>query len=1090
MAQRIATYDASIRPTASEAAVSEADGSDGSVRIIEEESQNRSGPPEKERLREQAEDETQEVCSDCGGALVTGGSETYCSECGLVSDSDTLRRKRTPKEMNPHDAVRCGGSGWTETLHDHGMGSEVGLHSDLRNLSSKKRNQMYRLRRHQSQSRFGSTDRRRAGAFGEIKRLTAVFGLPDSVTEQACVLYRRAHDDNLLQGRTSEWFAAASVFAACRCNNLVRTTEEIAQYARCNASGIQTAYRKMNISLELEAPPISPEEYIPRFASALDASHLIQGCATEIAGRVHDAGLDSGRAPSGVAAACLYLAADEVGEKFTQVEIGDVADVSSGTVRSSAQHITDNDFDVADCLEAADPQTQPKATDGDSVGESDTGLDVGDASFESESTTTEPDEPNARGTDTAWRPSIQIPLPGLYPDPPTETRTPAATRSLDSTDMTDNNTEEQTIQESLIDHGDTLKRTSNTASSQTGASPDTNSQNDSDPDTDPDTTTMSEISFSSNVTDEEVEIPPNRGENESTIRLHSKRRKNEDGPDTFRFWIRVPEELVTEGDLSFPELIGDGDEDEDAYVQITFADGEEIDSGEDMKTVERDIIEGVPGIYLQRVSDDESRSELKYARKVDEDNLGFPVSLPPKIITEPTGLGIDGDTYTEGSDLYFEPVVRDGGVVLVPVGYNDGAVYERPEIPAAEPEESEQAEEDPTVEWRLEDDEGIKDLSDLSSQSLPEDLVPLIQQERSDSGENPSYSYDIYLQRVLNAHDTEIEPGDRVQLAYDDGRTPEDIDSKNSVSRYDESFNPAFFIQKVEVADDAGVIPGTRKIQSSRNGAPVSVPPQHVSDEFGLALREEYYDSNDNPLLLEVTVGEDSIMLTPAGYKDGTPYPVPRVGTAGVEEREVDLEDESEPTDEENDESAFNPLGRGRYLEGTPIRTSLIHDAAKRTDLSANLIAAIAQAIETLDPEDLDESGLFRDDYPGLSLSSTNEDRGGPSGPSTVRVEFLDQSSLNALLTDLLAEDGETEAVLGVRDNQLSAATIEQNIGEVRERMTDADGNLDEALVDALTSAVGQIHSRQTRYYMDNDVPAKQRRFINECAALVFFEQP
>ena len=52
-------------------------------------------------------------------------------------------------------------------------------------------------------------------------------------------------------------------------------------------------------------------------------------------------GLAAGRNPGGVAAACLYTAADEAGYDMTQSEVSDVADVSAVTVRNSYRELRD-----------------------------------------------------------------------------------------------------------------------------------------------------------------------------------------------------------------------------------------------------------------------------------------------------------------------------------------------------------------------------------------------------------------------------------------------------------------------------------------------------------------------------------------------------------------------------------------------------------------------------------------------------------------------------------------------------------------------------------------------------------------------------
>lgn len=305
--------------------------------------------PASESLEEeeQTRQSDQDACEECGGSIIQDGVDRVCGECGLVVESTPIsRRKRRELDHEFNDATRCGGSGRTVTRHDRGLATKIGHNSDLRKLSGKKRGKFYRLRRHHNSSRFDMNDRRRTQAFTNIKRITASLDLPEYITEQACVLFRKSHERSLLQGRSTDWFAAASVYTVSRCASLVRTTDEIAEYAQCSPSEIQLAYSEIQKTFGVGAGPVSPQEHIPRYASLLDLSYKTQRLAEKIAGRIHETGEDTGRSPSGMAGACLLLAADATGEKFTQAAASDVADVSPGTIRKSRDHLLNRNLGI------------------------------------------------------------------------------------------------------------------------------------------------------------------------------------------------------------------------------------------------------------------------------------------------------------------------------------------------------------------------------------------------------------------------------------------------------------------------------------------------------------------------------------------------------------------------------------------------------------------------------------------------------------------------------------------------------------------------------------------------------------------------
>ncbi len=198
------------------------------------------------------------------------------------------------------------------------------------------------MRRQHKRAHIGSKrERNQVYGFTEIRRLTGRLELPESLQERACVLFESAQDEDLLQGRSIEGFAAAAVYAVCRTASVSRTIDEVVAEATATEDELTAAYDAMNRTLGLPTGPIDPAEYLARFASKLDAPNDIERRARELAERARDSGLAAGRDPSGVAAACLYTAAREAGYDMTQATVSEVADVSAVTVRSSYQDLRD-----------------------------------------------------------------------------------------------------------------------------------------------------------------------------------------------------------------------------------------------------------------------------------------------------------------------------------------------------------------------------------------------------------------------------------------------------------------------------------------------------------------------------------------------------------------------------------------------------------------------------------------------------------------------------------------------------------------------------------------------------------------------------
>lgn len=281
-------------------------------------------------------------CAECGVEFRIEGGETFCPSCGTVVD--VYRIDHGP-EWNAYNerARRRTGAPLTETLHDRGLSTDIGRRVDGQGngLSGETRRRFHRLRREHGRARFSSKAERNLGhGFDEIRRLKGGLDLPDAVSDRACSIYRAASRADLLRGRSIESMAAASVYVACREYGLPWRLDEIEAFARTDADRIHGDSKALKRELGLHTPPLRPRDVVHRLASALEVPNEIRGRAYELVMAAEEAGIATGKKPSGVAAACVYHAAAEVGfpvtrgTKLTQNAVATAAGVTDVTLRN------------------------------------------------------------------------------------------------------------------------------------------------------------------------------------------------------------------------------------------------------------------------------------------------------------------------------------------------------------------------------------------------------------------------------------------------------------------------------------------------------------------------------------------------------------------------------------------------------------------------------------------------------------------------------------------------------------------------------------------------------------------------------------
>jgi len=161
------------------------------------------------------------------------------------------------------------------------------------------------------------------------------------------VIYRKAVKKNLIRGRSINSVVAASLYAACRKANVPRTLDEIAEATSSDRKEIGRTYRFLSRELVLKLKPTKPQEYLSRFCSELDLSGKIQKMAKNIIDQAEEKELISGKGPTGLAAASIYIASINGGERRTQREVADVAAVTEVTVRNRYKELVDKlDIDI------------------------------------------------------------------------------------------------------------------------------------------------------------------------------------------------------------------------------------------------------------------------------------------------------------------------------------------------------------------------------------------------------------------------------------------------------------------------------------------------------------------------------------------------------------------------------------------------------------------------------------------------------------------------------------------------------------------------------------------------------------------------
>ncbi len=309
------------------------------IKLRRESMQN--GTPKKEE---------QKICKVCGSTdfvYDSQRSELSCRRCGCVIEENNLDMGPEYRAFDSEQRAKRTrvGAPMSLTISDKGLSTVIGQQNkdfNGRNIPQRNMAQINRLRKWNKRARISGTgERNLAIALGELDRQSSKLGLPRDVREDAALIYRKAAKNNLVRGRSIEGMVAASVYTAARRNGIPRTLDEVSDVSNVIKKQIGKNYRFLSKQLGIKLIPPSPADYVPRFASILKLSGKVESMAIDIVHESREKGLITGREPTGVAAATIYLASVLIGEKVTQRQIAETASVSEVTIRNRYKEFTE-----------------------------------------------------------------------------------------------------------------------------------------------------------------------------------------------------------------------------------------------------------------------------------------------------------------------------------------------------------------------------------------------------------------------------------------------------------------------------------------------------------------------------------------------------------------------------------------------------------------------------------------------------------------------------------------------------------------------------------------------------------------------------
>lgn len=285
-------------------------------------------------------------CPECGGMRFVEDprrGELICAKCGYVMEENIVDVSQEWRAFDSEQMSRRARAGapLTFTKHDTGLTTEIGKGvGELYRVVPSKRAQYYRLTKWHKRL-IKSRDRNLSFALSELQRIVSFLNLSSSMHERIAKFYRESVNRGLVRGRSIESVIAALTFAVSRQLGSPRTLDEIAEASGVDKREIGRTYRYLARELNIKILPADPADFVPRFCTMLGLSDKVEAKALEILRKAKKSEITSGKGPTGVAAAAIYIACVLVGERRTQREVAETVNITEVTVRNRFREIAE-----------------------------------------------------------------------------------------------------------------------------------------------------------------------------------------------------------------------------------------------------------------------------------------------------------------------------------------------------------------------------------------------------------------------------------------------------------------------------------------------------------------------------------------------------------------------------------------------------------------------------------------------------------------------------------------------------------------------------------------------------------------------------
>lgn len=258
--------------------------------------------------------------------------DVVCSDCGLVVADrviDVSSEWRTFNDNGESKDMSRVGSAENSLFDGNDLYTKIQEYATKSGTTTSEASQVPKFKQ-------SSAVKAMCQSLGFMKTISDRMNLSADVLENAVHLFKSVQGKMTMKGKNKEAIMASCLYIECRRKNVSRTFSEFCAATGVAKNLIGRTFKSISSLLDAKQQlrqDSGVADLMSRFCAHAGLSAGIAKIARQIAVKATEMGIVGGRAPSTVASAAMYIAAEIGGCKKSFEEINRATGVSEGTIK-------------------------------------------------------------------------------------------------------------------------------------------------------------------------------------------------------------------------------------------------------------------------------------------------------------------------------------------------------------------------------------------------------------------------------------------------------------------------------------------------------------------------------------------------------------------------------------------------------------------------------------------------------------------------------------------------------------------------------------------------------------------------------------